>query len=225
MAARKKALPVLLGGLAAVLLADTLFLRGRYLRWGATDDEVKRRWLGDELVAKPGHCTRAISIQAPAESVWQWIVQIGQDRGGFYSYTWLENLFLAEMRNADRVLPECQSRQIGDVVWMAPEHRYGTKASMAVVRLVPARAMVLAQRDEFEIAMRGERVRGGIWQFLLEPTDANGTRLIMRGAAPEKTGMLYDLVFDPAHFVMERKMMLGIKQRAEQTYRKNSLVT
>jgi hypothetical protein len=167
------------------------------------------------LVKQPGHCTRAVTIHASAEAIWQWIVQIGQDRGGFYSYTWLENLFLAEMRNAERIVPEFQSRKVGDVVWMAPEHRYGAKASMTVAQLVPNRAMVLVQRDEFDVAMRGAQVHGGVWHFLLEPVDANSTRLIMRGAAPDKTGVLYDLVFDPAHFVMERKMMLGIKERVE----------
>src|SRR5512142_2951634 len=132
-----------------------------------------------------------------------------------YSYTWLENLFLADMRNANTIVPQFQVRQVGDVVWMAPEHRYGTKASMTVAQLVPNRAMVLVQRDEFETATRGGRVHGGIWQFLLEPINDNKTRLIIRGASPDKTGLLYDLVFDPAHFVMERKMMLGVKQRAE----------
>jgi hypothetical protein len=71
------------------------------------------------------------------------------------------------------------------------------------------------QRDEFEAGVRGERIHGGIWQFLLEPISDSSTRLIMRGAAPDKASLLYDLVFDPAHFVMERKMMLGIKERAE----------
>jgi len=202
-------------GTIAVVLVDKALLRPWYLRWGATESELRESWPGDELVKQSGHCTRAITIHAPAQSIWPWIIQVGQDRGGFYSHTWLENLFLAEMRNAERIIPEFQSRRVGDVVWMAPKHCYGNKASMTVAQLVPNRAMVLVQRDEFEAGVRGERIHGGIWQFLLEPISDSSTRLIMRGAAPDKTSLLYDLVFDPAHFVMERKMMLGIKERAE----------
>jgi hypothetical protein len=86
---------------------------------------------------------------------------------------------------------------------------------MAVAQLLPRTAMVLVQRDEFEPAIRGERVHGGIWQFFVEPIDAKHSRLIMRGAAPDETSSLYDIVFDPVHFIMERKMMLGIKGRVE----------
>lgn len=98
---------------------------------------------------------------------------------------------------------------------MAPKHRYGGKAKMLVAQSIPNRAMVLVQPDEFEPATQGKRVHGGVWQFFLEPLDPEHTRLITRGAAPDKSGLLYDLVFDPAHFIMERKMMLGIKERCE----------
>jgi len=110
--------------------------------------------------------------------------------GGFYSYTWLENLFRVEIRNADHVIPEFQSRKVGDVVWMTPEHRYGNKASMTVAQLVPNRAMVLVQRHEFDAAMRGDRVHDGIWQFLLEPISDSSTRLIMRGAPPDESDLV-----------------------------------
>jgi len=210
-----KALFIVGSAIGSGALIDAALLRPWYLRWGATDNEPKKSWPGDELVQRPGQCTRGITIHAPAERIWPWIMQIGQDRGGFYSYTWLENLFLANMRNADRIVPGLQPRKVGDVVWMAPEHRYGGKACMAVAQLLPRTAMVLVQRDEFEPAIRGERVHGGIWQFFVEPIDAKNSRLIMRGAAPDETSLLYDLVFDPAHFIMERKMMLGIKERVE----------
>jgi hypothetical protein len=128
---------------------DKALLRPWYLRWGATESELRKSWPGDELVKQPGHCARAITIHAPAQLIWPWIIQVGQDRGGFYGYTWLEDLFQAEMKNAERIIPEFQPRRVGDVVWMAPEHRYGNKASMTVAQLVPNRAMVLVQRDEF----------------------------------------------------------------------------
>jgi hypothetical protein len=201
--------------LAAVVVDKALLRPYWYLNWGATGDERHKKWPGDELVEKPGYSTRAVTINASTESIWPWILQIGQDRGGFYSYTWLENLLLADMHNAGRIVPEYQSRKVGDVVWLAPERRYGGQAKMVVAQLVPNRAMVLVQADDFDKALRGEWVRGGVWQFLLEPIDSRSTRLIMRGAAPDKTSLLYDLMFDPAHFIMERKMMLGIKERAE----------
>jgi len=217
----RRLLPVMLAMLfAAVAIDKALLCPYWYSHWGTTVEERRRQWPGDEFVKKPGHCTRAVTIHAPAEAIWPWILQIGHDRGGFYSYTWLENLLLADMRNADRIFPEFQSRNVGDIVWMAPKHRYGGKANMVVGQIVPYRAMVLVQRDDFDAVMRGERVRGGIWQFLLEPVDSNNTRLILRGTVPDKTSIMYDLLFDPAHFIMERKMMLGIKERVEHQARR-----
>jgi hypothetical protein len=204
-----------LGLLAVFSIGEQAVLRRRYLRWGATKEEVERKWPGDELVARPGRATRAITIHAPAERVWPWIMQIGQDRGGFYSYSWLENLFMADIHNVDHLLPDVKDRAVGESVWMTPQHRYGGRGRMKVAQIVPNRAMVLVMPDDFEAVMRGERARQGEWQFLLEPVDAGTTRLIMRGAPPDEPGLLYRLTFDPAHFIMERKMMLGIKERAE----------
>ncbi len=144
-------------------------------------------------------------------------MQIGQDRGGFYSYSWLENMFLADIHNVDYLMPRLQERRVGESVWMAPPHRYGGKGRMKVAQIVPNRALVLVMPDDFERVTRGERARQGEWQFLLEPVDARTTRLIMRGAAPDHPSFLYRLMFDPAHFIMERRMMLGIKERAERS--------
>lgn len=203
------------GILAAVAIGEQAFLRPRYLRWGATREEIERKWPGDELVAHPGRATRAITIYAPADKVWPWIMQIGQDRGGFYSYSWLENLFLADIHNVDQLISGLKERQVGELVWMAPPHRYGGNGRMKVAQIVPNRAMVLVMPDDFERVMRGQQARQGEWQFLLEPVDARTTRLIMRGAPPEEPSLMYRVAFDPAHFIMERKMMLGFKERAE----------
>src|SRR6476659_9911790 len=94
-------------------------------RWGATDDEVTATLPVDELV-EPGTraTTRAITVQAPIQDVWPWLVQIGQDRAGFYSYTWLENMVGARMHNARSVHPEWQDRFPGDAVWLASEARF-----------------------------------------------------------------------------------------------------
>ncbi len=205
-----------LGAVAAGVIFHDCLVRPWYMRWGATDAEVSRVWPGDELLSgRADRCTRAITINAPVEQVWPWIVQIGQDRGGFYSYTWFEDLLLADIHNADRILPEFQTRNVGDSVWMAPRHRYGGNARMTVVQLVPNRAMVLVMPPDVDNVQRGLPPQQGIWQFLVEPIDAHSTRLIMRGVGPEGFDFFRREIFDPGHFIMERKMMLGIKARAE----------
>jgi hypothetical protein len=188
------------------------------MRWGATKSEIERTWTGDELIfANTPRCTRAITINAPVEQVWPWVVQIGQDRAGFYSYTVLENLVLADMRNADHIVPEFQTRAVGDTVWLANKDRYGEIPRMRVVQLIPNRAMVLVRQPDFDDAMNGKPARQGAWQFLLDPIDAHSTRLIMRGVGSGGFNVFGREIFDPAHFIMERGMMLGIKKRAERT--------
>ncbi|HSK78611.1 MAG TPA: hypothetical protein VLQ45_19305 [Thermoanaerobaculia bacterium] len=193
-----------------------LALRPLFLNWGATDEEIHRFWPGDELSPRPAsEATRAITIHAPVDAVWPWIVQIGQDRGGFYSYTWLENLFGARIRNADRILPEHQSRQVGDTVWMTPRERYGGKGCSRVARIEPGRDMVLVTPDDYDSAVTKGIAPNGTWAFLLEPVDERTTRLVVRSRSGPKADPFRFLVFDPAHFVMERKMMRGIRDRAE----------
>ena len=87
-------------------------------RWGATDEELALPLTGDELVAEPAsQVTRAITVEAPSEVVWPWIVQIGADRGGFYSYDWLENVFGLGIDGTDRIVPAWQARAVGDLVF------------------------------------------------------------------------------------------------------------
>jgi len=209
-----------------VILGALLPLRPWALRWGATDDEARRQWPGDELTSyqtgQTGHngqATRAITIHASAPDVWGWIVQIGQDRGGFYSYTWLENLFGCKMHNADRIHPEFQSRAVGDTVWLTPKERYGGQARTMVFELIPGRAMVLGSPQDAETVVRAGRAPSGTWGLVLEPIDAHTTRLVVCTRSGESHRLADKLIawfiFDPAHFIMERKMMLGIKQRAE----------
>lgn len=201
---------------AATFATLAMALRPWFLRWGATGEEVSRTWPGDEMAPKPASlATRAVTIHAPAEEVWPWIVQIGQDRGGFYSYTWLENLVGARIHNADRILPECQSREVGDTVWMAPRERYGGKGCMRVARLDPGKAMVLVSPDDYETVIKTGVAPLGVWSFILDPVDERTTRLIVRSLSGTKEGPGRFLIFDPIHFIMERKMMLGIRDRAE----------
>ena len=126
--------------------------------------------------------------------MWPWLAQIGQDRGGFYSYEWLENLAGCRMRNADRIHPEWQHRAVGESVLLHPAF------GLEVARFEPNRALVL----------------DGWGSFVLEPIDDRRTRLISRSRVPRGWAALtYALLLEIPHFVMQRKMLLGIKERAE----------
>ena len=208
----------------AVVLGAYLFLvRPWFLHWGASDLEVRQAWPGDELSPAPAYvATRAVTIQAPAELVWRWVVQVGQDRAGFYSYTWLENLVRADMHNADRTLDEWQIRNVGDTVWLARKDRYHGAARQTVALSTPNRAMVLVSPKDYDSISAGGSARGS-WAFILVRLDPRTTRLVMRSRADPSTSVWQRafsyLLFDPAHFIMERKMMLGIKDRSEECMR------
>jgi hypothetical protein len=107
--------------IASALIFSPL-IREWYNRWGATDKEVSRSLPGDELVPNPQLVsTRAITINACPEDIWPWLMQLGQQRGGLYSYELLENLARCDMRNADRIIPEFQPLKIGDEVRLGPQ--------------------------------------------------------------------------------------------------------
>lgn len=197
-----RALGTALGGMVA-LAAYAFLIRPWHLKWGATEEEIRMRLPGDEFVEHPQlNATHAITINAPVQDVWPWLVQIGQKRGGFYSYTWLENLVGCDMQNADRIVPEWQDLKVGDEVWLHPK-----APPLRVLAIEPGRAIVLES----------------VWGFFLRPIDENTTRLIIRGRGnfkPDLKNALLNLilwrgVFEPAHFIMERKMLLGIKERVE----------
>ncbi|MFD2247386.1 hypothetical protein [Pontibacter ruber] len=180
-------------------------LRPWYLRWGATEAEVKQPLPGDELMHHPS-AHHAITIQAPVEAVWPWLVQIGQDRAGFYSYTWLENLVLAGIHNTNQLVPEWQDLKAGDKVRLGSKKVYGDITLLPVAALEPYRHLVLQ----------------GWGAFVLQPLDAHTTRLLVRSHGQRRSTLkrITDfLFFDPIHFVMERRMLLGIKERAEREYR------
>ncbi len=163
-------------------------------RWGATPAEVAESLPGDETIQQPGlSMTRAITIDAPVGEVWPWLAQIGQDRAGFYSYTWLENLAGCDMPEAHEVHPEWQTRELGAGVPLHPLN------ALPVARFEPGRSY----------AFKG-------WYFVLEPIGKERTRLIARTRVPRGLPSLaYALFIEAPHFVMERKMLLGIKARAE----------
>jgi len=184
-------------GMAATYL---LALRPWLRRWGATDDEVARALPGDELVPDPAiDSTWSVTIDAPAEDVWPWLAQIGQDRGGFYSYEWLENLAGCELRNADRIHPEWQDRAVGEIVPLHPT------CGLPLAHFEPGRALVLE----------------GWGSFVVEPIDEERTRLVSRSRVPKGWSTVsYALLLEVPHFIMQRKMLLGIKERAERARRR-----
>lgn len=217
---RNRVTEVLLGGtqvLASVLTAP--IGRVRYNRWGATDSEVSDPMPGDDLVARPmlGY-TRAIGIQAPPEQVWPWLVQMGQGRGGLYSFDGLENLVGCDIHSADRVLEEHQQLGVGDLIRLGP----AGYPCFRVDRLEPGAALVLVGADPkppHAAASAGSPGGVATWQWQLRPTpDGRGTRLVSRQrlSYPPTTGMhlMWHLV-EPVGFVMERQMLLGIKHRVE----------
>lgn len=175
-------------------------LRRWVLEWGSTPDEARSILPGDELIEHPdGVATRAITIDAPPDKVWPWIVQIGPaPRGGVYTYDWIENLLGLNMHSVDEVLPEFQNPQIGDALGMG--------ANKMIIELVDTnRAIAWRSADG-----------NWVWSFVLH--EQNGrTRLISRNSFRlprliDKVGMV---PMEPGSLVMERKMLLGMKERAE----------
>jgi hypothetical protein len=197
-------------------------LRRWALTWGTTPDELRRAWTGDELSPEAVEIsTRAITIGAPVDTVWAWLIQIGQDRAGFYSYTWLENFFRCAMPRVERIVPEWQERTVGDTVWLARRDRYQGEARQKVVQIVRGRVLTLASPADWGRIVRRQTSHWGTWAFILVPVDANKTRLVVRSRGPEVPTFIARLfwmaVFEPAHFIMERKMMLRLKALAEHT--------
>ena len=122
-----------------------LLVRPWHLNWSVTEEEAHRPLPYDHLVPRPiAQITHAISINAPTEEVWKWLVQLGQGRGGLYSYDWLENLADLEMHSTEEIVPELQGLEVGDLVRLAPE-RMGAEAGLRVAAMEPGRALVLHQ--------------------------------------------------------------------------------
>lgn len=194
--------------LGSAFTVGSVYARSRYLRWGATAEDVQIALPGDGLLRRCDvSATRAISIAVPPVAVWPWLVQLGQGRGGFYSYDSLENLFGLNIHSAANVVPEWQSLDIGSAVDFAPG------VGLRVAELQPQQALVL--RGGLPIA--GPSPYDFTWAFVLRPGPGEGTRLIVR----ERYAYLSwwaPLMVEPVEvvsFVMSQKMLRGIRDRAE----------
>jgi hypothetical protein len=207
------------GALGVAGVATYAALRpSRTSTWGATDSEAAARMPGDEIVGTAKYVsTHAIGIAAPADEVWPWVVQLGQGRGGFYSYDWLENLVGLGIQSFDWVDPTLQGLAVGDVVRLVPD---GTEPPLrfAVVRLEAPTLLVLGP-DRSRADAFAAHLPFPCWTFQVTPEGADGCRLVVRfqcDFVPTPLGWLaYKHALQPVHFVMERKMLLGIKARAE----------
>jgi hypothetical protein len=158
-----------------------------------------------------------VSIAAPPSAVWPWLVQIGQGRGGFYSYDWLENLAGLDIRSARTIEPQLQKLEVGDVLPASPEGGSG----MAVAAFEPGEAIVF--RPLLPWRMRAS------WAFVIARDRGVSSRLISRfriGGTPRwLIAAGYTALVELPHFIMERKMLLGIKHRAEQRFRNPQALT
>jgi hypothetical protein len=204
------------GGAALVAAALlTPFLRRWRTRWGLDPETAERPLPGDELVASPRWSwTHGVEIDAPGEAVWPWIAQIGADRGGFYSYQWLENLAGTGVRNAEAIHPEWQAKE-GDGLLLHP----GTPP-LPVVRVEPGRLLLAFAAADPEARARGRPWVEASWLFLVEPLGEDRSRFVSRFRAdcsddiPTRLGFGPTLV-EPIGFVMDRRMLLGVKERVE----------
>lgn len=201
------------GGAAVMIAAmSTPFLRSARSRWGVDAPYAARALPGDELVASPRWSwTHGIEIDAPVERVWPWVAQIGADRGGFYSYQWLENVAGCRLRNAESVHPEWAAREGGALV-LHPK-----MPALPIVQLEPGRWFVAFARGDRDTG------RGWVdasWLFLVEPLDTHRARFVSRYRCACSDDLATRLAFgpviiEPIGFAMDRRMLMGVKERAE----------
>jgi hypothetical protein len=178
-----------------------VLLRPWQLRWGATDEEIGHAMPGDEIVDQPTfNATRAVTIHAPAEYIYPWIVQMGVTRGGWYSYDLLDNL---ARPSAEVIMPEHQHLHIGMVVPMSPDGKQGLQVK---------------DFKENEWLLWWDNSGDTSWVWEIYPAGKSASRLITRVRVKYRwlsPAVLFNLLIEFFDIVMMRKCMLGIKRRAE----------
>jgi len=202
-----------IAGVSALVLA-----RFHWKNWGASASEMAQVFPGDELVPDPaGVTTRSVTVNAPAEEVWRWLVQIGQDRGGMYSYDWLENILGLDIHSATDIRPEWQELEVGDRVVLVKPGWMGLRKGYSLpVHLVDrGRAIVMRQTPP-------EHPWDSVWSFHVISQGETRSRLVSRSRDAIKPGVIAGIgrligqLLDPITMLMTRKMLLTIKARAEQ---------
>lgn len=174
------------------------------LSWGAGQAEVDRALPGDDLLPDPDVITtRAVTVDAPPEAVWPWLAQMGSGRGGLYTYDWIENLLGLHMKSVDVILPQFQDIRVGDAQTL------GKSGPTLRVAICEKNHTLVFRSDD----------GNWVWAFLLQPLRGS-TRLLSRNriAVPGPsivTRCFYRYLMEPGSLLMERKMLLGIKERAQ----------
>src|SRR5688572_25500945 len=159
----RKAL-IFLYAFVILLFCHHFIFRPLFLAWGAPEELQKLSVSGDVFTDGHKH-TRAVLIDATPEEVWPWLVQVGQDRAGFYSYEWLENLFMADMKNVYAIKPEFQQpRQTGDTIWLANKDNYNGMGYQIVAETTPLRSLVMVGGEDYEKILNGGKALG-TWAF------------------------------------------------------------
>ena len=212
--------PIRRGFAVGAGLVYAVLLRPRLLIWGATRAESRASLPGDDLVRDRWRTTRAITIDATAEDIWPWLVQMGYGRAGWYSYDWVERVIgagdFAEGSSAQSVLPQFQSLSVGDSVPLSAD------GGMAAAIVDPPRALVLQMAMSM---LTGAPARDGdhavldwTWAFVLVPAGPRSSRLLVRVRAdyrPRALRILFPLILEPVHLMMERAMLRGLRRRVD----------
>jgi hypothetical protein len=202
-------------GIMAVSLL-TPFLRGAREHWGVDAAVAAKPYPGDDLIEEPRWSwTHGIEVNAPADAVWPWVAQIGADRGGFYSYQWLENIAGCELRNAERIHPEWEHHQ-GDTLSLHP-----TMPPMRITALERGRYLLAHGAPDPQASAIGKPWAEATWLFFIEPLNDASCRVISRFRAACSDELATRLSFgpiftEPVGFAMDRRMLMGIKARSEQ---------
>lgn len=214
-----KIMPGIWGSVLVVLNCLTPFLHSWRTKWGTTPEEIQINLPGDEYIPNPiWSYTHAVTINASSQAIWPWIVQMGQGRGGFYTYEFLENLVGCKIHNTDKIIAKYQELKVGDGVKLHPQ-----APPLPVVAVEADKFLLLhAQMDSktggpSEPGIPQDQLIDTTWLFYLNPINKYSTRLITRGHYSFKPTILNRLLMgklflEPISFVMERKMLLEIKR-------------
>ena len=206
--------------LLSVIIVYILIVRPLLIYWGATTEEIYAALPGDEYISSPEiNTTKAVLVNAKPAEIWPWIVQMGQGRGGHYSYDWLENLFGFQMNSVLEILPEMQHLKAGDTV------NFSAGRKMVADKIAHEKYVLLLEHDDQQKKSEKTSHPLASWLIYLQLLENGDTHVISHIRYAYRPGILYflkmRLFIELAGFIMERRMLLGIKERAE--YVKNML--
>lgn len=181
--------------------------------WGATPAEINATLPGDDIVSAPNiRTTKGVTVQAPPQAIYPWLLQIGVDRGGMYSYDGLENLFGLDVHTTDRIVPQYQNVQVGDFWRFTPkDYVLNPGPGLYVRRLIENEVVLLC----FGLENKPQETCFDSWQFVLVAQSDGSTRLLLRSNMAIEQELPVKLTYF-IQFIMERKMLLQIRERAEQ---------